>query len=174
MNEECKLMLRQQNPPQLCLDQVRKILHISKRKASWLLNSGIIPCSNNGKKTHQYRVDINDLISYMERIESDDLIQTPQEMSYTRNHIEFKEWLAYQWKTSKQILTVREAADLTGYSSQTINRWIDKDKLKSLTVQNKRVTTKEWLIEYYCTEGDKCREKSSKHISLLKKFNKAT
>ena len=44
-----KKTLRAQYPKKLTLDNVRCILHISKRKASWLLANGYIKHNNNGK-----------------------------------------------------------------------------------------------------------------------------
>ena len=47
-------------------EQVRQMLHVSKRKAKYLLDNGIIPCINTGKKTRQYRVKVSDIEYYME------------------------------------------------------------------------------------------------------------
>ena len=40
----------------LSLEDVRRILHISKRKAAWMLQNGIIKCEISQKKTKQYKV----------------------------------------------------------------------------------------------------------------------
>ena len=182
MTEESKIILKQQYPSQLCLDQVRIILHISKRKASWMLNNNIIPCSNTGKQTKQYKVEIDDLITYIEKVElGDSTIIIPSGLFTTRETPkpticspslppEFREWLANKWRYTKNILSIPEAAELTGYTSTTINRWINKGKLKSIQLPNMRAVPKESLIEYYYTEGHKCREKSAKHLRLFKKY----
>lgn len=46
-------------------ETVRQMLHISKRKAKYILDNGIIPCINTGKKTRQYKVKISDIEYYM-------------------------------------------------------------------------------------------------------------
>ena len=56
MTTQEKKALRAQYPKKLTLDNVRCILHISKRKASWLLANDYIKCKNNGKKTRQYSI----------------------------------------------------------------------------------------------------------------------
>ena len=38
---------------EISLEQLYKMLHISKRKASWMLNNGIIPCRIRPTKTHR-------------------------------------------------------------------------------------------------------------------------
>ena len=48
--------IRRNYPSILSLEQVRCILHISKRKAAWLLQNGHIGCTIGEKKTRQYSV----------------------------------------------------------------------------------------------------------------------
>jgi hypothetical protein len=43
--------LRDHYPQEVTSDQVRQMLHISKRKCAWMLQSGWIRCEDNGKKT---------------------------------------------------------------------------------------------------------------------------
>ena len=49
----------------LYAEEVCKILHISKRKCSWMLQNGSIPCKDTGKKTHRYLVLRHDLDEYI-------------------------------------------------------------------------------------------------------------
>ena len=182
MTEESKAILKQQYPSRLCLDQIRKILHISKRKTSWMLNNGIIPCVNNGKQTRQYKVDIEDLIAYIERVEcSDSTIIIPSGLFTAKTTTkpiissptlspEFREWLSHKWRYSKQILTISEVAELTGYSKKTINCWVNEGKLQSVLLPQNRAIPIECLIDYYLTDGHRSRKKSLKHLRLLKKY----
>ena len=59
--------IRRNYPPILSLEQVRCILHISKRKAAWLLQNGHIKCTIGEKKTRQYSVPRSELIKYIEK-----------------------------------------------------------------------------------------------------------
>ena len=70
MTPQEKKALRAQYSKKLTLNNVRCILHISKRKASWLLANGYIKCKNNGKKTRQYSIDIKDLFTYIDTAET--------------------------------------------------------------------------------------------------------
>lgn len=54
----------------LSLENVRCILHISKRKAAWMLQNGIIKCEISEKKTKQYKVRIEELFAYLARLSS--------------------------------------------------------------------------------------------------------
>ena len=44
-------ILLEQYPEVVSKDQMYKICHISKRKATWLLENGVNPCQTSGKKT---------------------------------------------------------------------------------------------------------------------------
>ena len=52
-------------PTVLSGEQVRSVLHISKRKCAWMLNNGFIKCENTGKKTRKYAVKLTDLIEFI-------------------------------------------------------------------------------------------------------------
>ena len=41
--------LRDHYPAEVTSDQVRQMLHISKRKCAWMLQNGWIRCEDNGK-----------------------------------------------------------------------------------------------------------------------------
>ena len=49
----------------LSAEQICKILHISKRKCAWMLQNGMIPCKDSGKKTRRYTVLRKDLDAYI-------------------------------------------------------------------------------------------------------------
>ena len=61
--------LKRRYPATLTLDEMRKILHISKRKASYMLKNGYIPCEDSGKKTRNFRIKLKDVIFYLEDID---------------------------------------------------------------------------------------------------------
>ena len=49
-------MIRAEYPEILSSEHIRQILGISRRKASWMLKNGHIPCKSSGKETHKYMV----------------------------------------------------------------------------------------------------------------------
>ena len=49
----------------ISLEQLYKMLHISKRKAAWMLQNGIIPCEIRNTPTHKYSVRKEDVLAYM-------------------------------------------------------------------------------------------------------------
>lgn len=59
--------LKGRYPEDLTLNEMRTILHISKRKASYMLKNGYMPCEDSGKKPPNFRVKLKDVISYLKR-----------------------------------------------------------------------------------------------------------
>ena len=49
----------------ISLEQLYKMLHISKRKAAWMLQNGIISCKIRNTPTHKYSVRKEDVLAYM-------------------------------------------------------------------------------------------------------------
>jgi hypothetical protein len=52
-------------PAYVNLEQVRTILHISRRKAAWLGKNGFIKGSISDKQTHQYFIKRDDLVYHI-------------------------------------------------------------------------------------------------------------
>ena len=52
---------------EISLEQLYKMLHISKRKAAWMLQNGIIPCEIRESLTHKYSIRKEDVLAYMEK-----------------------------------------------------------------------------------------------------------
>ncbi len=177
-------------PPILTLENVRVILRISKRKASWMLKNGYIKCKDSGKKTRQFQIDVNDLLDYIRRVEEDDIsVRVPTGLFNGKpaaTHHEdaiiapkiihesppddFCDWLADEWCDENEMLTTEEIALLTGYRQQTVQEWQKEKKLKSVFAQTKLVITKQWVIDFYTTYGYQIQNKSNKHILLLLKY----
>ena len=52
---------------EMSLEQLYKMLHVSKRKAAWMLNNGIIPCQIRPAKTHRYIILREDVEAYLQK-----------------------------------------------------------------------------------------------------------
>ena len=178
----------------LSLADITRILKISKRKASWMLQNGYIESKNSGKKTRQYKIKIEALFEYMDKVERNDpSVQIPlgifntniskertQRISDkpTTSYIhmslndDFKEWLDDEWFDVPEILSISDVSRITGYATATVQRWTATRKLKSVMVEDKKlITTKVWLIDFYYTVGHKIIIKNDRHIKLLTQYH---
>ena len=146
-------------------EQLRKILHISKRKCAWLLQSGVIPCTDNCNKTRRYAVKLDDVIEYI--IESEKAAERVQPQ---RPPEFFREQLIDEWFDVLDVLTISDVAGITGYTPNAVDRWIVKGSLRSVTVQTGIITCREWLADFYCGDGYNIVKKVDKHRKLLRKL----
>lgn len=162
-------------------EQLRQILHVSKRKCAWLLNNGIIPCDDNYQNSHRYAIKLDNVIAYLE-----DLENNPDKHNYPIGAFSskvnkplilprslpegFREQLTYEWYDIPEVLTIADVAKITGYTTNAIDRWIVKGNLRSVLVQTGLVTCREWLIEFYCNDGYNIIKKVDRHKGLLVKL----
>lgn len=175
----------------LSLEDVRCILHISKRKAAWMLQNGIIKCEISQKKTKQYKVQIEELFAYLDKAKRDDpSVQIPIGLfnakkpsgkekkerprpiltRHKKPTKAFRTWLTDRWSQEDEMLLTSGISRLTGYTQQTVQQWMKKGTLRSVRARNKLMTTKEWLVDFYCAEAYKIVRKSDKHIELMNRF----
>jgi hypothetical protein len=52
---------------EISLEQLYKMLHVSKRKAAWMLNKGILPCRIRPTATHRYIIRLEDVEIYLQK-----------------------------------------------------------------------------------------------------------
>ena len=96
----------------LTLTNVREILRISKISATWRLQSGYLKCEIKGTKMHQYSVMIEDLVEYINKTESGELIVPFPKRKHNTDELKgedsantlpinppskLKEWLIDEW-----------------------------------------------------------------------------
>lgn len=176
--------LKRQYSAILTLDEMRKILHISKRKASYMLKNGYIPCKDSGKKTRNFRIKLKDVIFYLE-----DVDKHPEKYTFPNGAFsskspnkcaewgsalpteEFRLWLEDMWYNVPDAMTITELTQLTGYASTTYQNWISEGKIKSISHYNKIVIAKEWLIDFYCKDGFAIIRRSKEHQKMLGSFS---
>ena len=149
-------------PAVISKDQLYRICHISKRKATWLLENGIIPCRDSGKKTRRFQIYTADVVNYLITLENE-----PQKVAipvgiFTSNkyrkkrenpvaHLprsELKKHLCLKWRSEPDALTITQISKITGYNMQTVGQWISKGKLQYVSCPDGRKVAKRWLIQF--------------------------
>lgn len=178
-------------PQVLSGEQVRCTLHISKRKCAWMLNNGFIKCQNTGKRTRKYTVLKEDLLTYIEDWQKHpEKYITPYAEFSTAKYattrkprlrktgfpsslpVGFRAWLEQEFETVPDTLTIPQTIATTGYTDNTVNRWLRQGHLKSVQTQTTKIIPKLWLIDFYCTHAYTITNMSDKHIKLMQKFFK--
>ena len=182
--------IRSTYPEILSLENIRCILRISKRKAAWMLQHGIIKCEIGEKQTRQYRIKMDDLFEYLDKFEQGDpSVMTPigrfnakkvkkprppqevlPQIMFAKPPDDFRLWLEDEWYKESDLLLSKDMGRITGYDRHTIQRWFVEKRVRSVWTQNQLISTKTWLIDFYCEDAYAIVRKSDTHIDLMKRY----
>ena len=158
-------------PPVLTGEQVRNVLHISKRKCAWMLQNGVIPCKDTEKKTRRYTIEITDVIHYVNTVSENpnayfippifSAKKSTSEIRYPNELREdFSEWLTKRWCHRKDTLSPKEIEKLLGYEHESVRRLVNRGYLKCVKAQGEEIIAKEWLITFLSNYGFKITKKN--------------
>ena len=173
--------LLKQYPEVVSKEQFRIMCHISKRTACYLLQSGLVPCIQTGKKSCSYKIRMKDIIHYMKLREKYPGRYKPPK-GYYMDTTSTSHWLAMQNRelppgvtTSKlkkyyseknkaypDLLNVRQVSEIAGYCTSVVLKWIHSHELPALPVGNSHLVPKHILIEYMAGEAYRNRIPKSK------------
>ena len=181
---------------ELSLEQLRQKLHISKRKAAWMLQNGVIPCRIVDTPTHlRYYVKEEDLRAYMKQSVTEskkefirgqfssrnkDAPQTEEacgaEISVfaylsRKDRNKFERMLEKRLAIYPDALSVYRVAKIIGYSERTIRWHIAKGRLFATLQERKYLVSKYSLIKFLASEkGFAMQPKSEWHEKAIKWF----
>jgi hypothetical protein len=154
-------------PDPMSRNDFRIACHIGTRTSLYLLQSGLVPCKNNGKKTRCYKIAKKDVAEYLYRRESDPMRYTPpsgwyynypkhkkpaasleRKLNYTgEERLLAKEWYEQQLANYPDVLTVAQVCEVTGYQRHTILKWCSKGLLKTI------LQTPKYMIPIFSTRS---------------------
>jgi len=149
-----------QYPKYVSKEQMRIICHISKRKARYLLQSGLVPCENSGKLTRNYKIKTADVVKYLQdREELPEKYKYEQSSSNTRYiysklaelGTDIESLSAYYeelFKDYPDIVTVADIAQMTGFTRGSVTGWLKDKKIKSFKIKNVYRVPKIYLLKF--------------------------
>ena len=182
----------------LSLEQLYKMLHISKRKAAWMLQNGIIPCEIRNTPTHKYSVRKEDVLAYIAKSDHEKRKEIPvgifnakktnnprrteapdsdcggyfDDTHYKlrgKERARFKEMLEDLLSAVPDTLTVDEVAELTGYHRRTVLRYVQRKYIYAVAIMGKNYISKQSIINYLATDkAFRNRQKTEWHKSVIK------
>ena len=186
----------------ISLEQLYKMLHISKRKAAWMLQNGIIPCEIRNTPTHKYSIRKEDVLAYIAKSDREKRKEIPvgifnakktnnprrtespgsdcggyfDDTNYKlrgKERARFKEMLEDLLSAVPDTLTVDEVAELTGYHRRTILRYVQRKYIYAVNIMGKYYISKQSIINYLATDkAFKNTQKSEWHITVIEDFKK--
>ena len=166
-------------PATISKDQFCKVCHMSKKTSTKYLGS-VIPCSDNGKKTHRYSIAKADLIAFLERYperHNISLLHPVIRCSKTAfssmplsDHARsvMKDYYSEILRSEKEILRISDICRITGYGKTIVNTWFLSGNLKYVVIRGAKHTAKEILIDFMSSDAfDKIFRKSNWHIRQI-------
>ena len=181
----------------ISLEQLYKMLHISKRKAAWMLKNGIIPCEIRESLTHKYSIRKEDVLAYMAKSDREKRKEIPvgifnakktnnprrtespdsdcggyfDDTHYKlrgKERVRFKKMLEELLSAVPDSLTVDEVAELTGYHRRTVLRYVQRKYIYAVNIMGKYYISKHSIINYLATDkAFKNTQKSEWHEDVI-------
>lgn len=170
------------------MEQLRKMLHVSKRKASWMLRNGVIPCENRGCATHTFIIRMEDVEAYLAK----PLRQRKKEIpvggfNAKPIHIELhpgyclklrgakrERYIEFLEKTMSDVpdaLTVNDADTVIGYHRQTVYNHTANGDITAIRISGKYIIPKSELIQYLATDrAFRIQRKSEWHLKIISNY----
>ena len=166
---------------EISLEQLYKMLHISKRKAAWMLQNGIIPCEIRPTKTHRYVIQMEDVQVYLRKKRSTRRKEIPvgifnakptkQTVVINNNRPmdsvdigecfvviadecrdAFKAHVERRLRYFPDALTADKAAEIIGYSPHTVLSYIRQKRIFAVQISGKYILPKTALVEFLVTD----------------------
>ena len=162
---------------ELSLEQLRQKLHISKRKAAWMLQNGVIPCRIVDTPTHlRYYVKEEDLERYLAKSPSERSREIPVGVFSSRkektlplkmggrdhNSVNitltsneramFTHLLEKRMEIYPDAMDINRVAKITGYSRTTILRRVQNGDIFAVMMNDEYVISKEGVIEFFASD----------------------
>lgn len=156
--------LREQYPEYVTENQLYKICHIAKRSAKYLLDNGIIPCENNGKKTRKYRIALNDIIVYLEKRDKTLNSMIPRGCVNSRvprsprvslsailsseSESVLRGYFEYIYADYPDVVEPWDVSEMTGLNHNTVLKLLKKNEIQSLMVGTKYKIPKQFVMAF--------------------------
>lgn len=176
---------------EISLEQMRIMLHISKRKAAWMLQTGVIPCRMRDTPTHKYAVRMEDVEAYLDRTYAERRDEIPVGLFNSNCHNRphrnpetyitvrgeeqdrYIEFLEVKLRKEPDRLTLDQTSEILGYAHKTVEKFIQEGTLFSLKVYGMHYIPKVQLIAFLASDrAFAIQAKSEWHTKMIEKFLK--
>ena len=183
---------------ELSLEQLRVKLKISKRKAAWMLQNGVIPCRIVDTPTHlRYYVKEEDLRAYMKQSITESRKEFIRGQFSSRNKnapetnkVSGDEINVYSYLSKKErnkfermlekrlaiypdVMDIKRIVSIIGYTDRTIRWHIGKGRIFAIIQDRKYLVSKYSLIKFLASDkGFAMQPKSEWHEKAIKWFIK--
>ena len=171
-------------PEYITKEQMYRICHISKKTCLFLLESGLVPSVDSGKRTRRFKIKTVDVVQYLrERDDYPELYKAPDgfyksagckkapsfdEVFTKSDLVMMRKYYEEHLTNYPDMMSIEQVAGFTGYCRTSVRAWCSKQEVKCFLIRQRFQIPKECLLDflvskYFIGIG----VKSSKH----RKFN---
>ena len=150
----------EQYPIYMTKDQMYRVCHISKKTCLFLLESGLVPCLDSGKKTRRFKIKTTDVIHYLEERDRHPEYYKPPEGYYKQPHIPqprvlsehdllvMRQFYEKELASWPDVMTIKQVSAFTGYGKTSVERWCTKGHLQHFCIKQKYLVPKIYLLDF--------------------------
>lgn len=179
----CREVL-EEYPEYITKEQMYRICHISKKTCLFLLESGLVPSVDSGKKTRRFKIKTADVVQYLrERDDYPELYKAPDgfyksagckkapsfdEVFTKSDLVTMRKYYEEHLINYPDVMSIEQIAEFTGYCKTSVRAWCSKQEVKCFLIRQRFQIPKEYLLDFLVSRyfiG--IAVKSSKH----RKFN---
>jgi len=166
--------LKKQYPEFVTKEQLYKIARISKEHAKWLLDEGVIPCADTGKKTRKYKIAVADIIRYLKLRDKG---KVPRPVINKRNGTKYRseyckavepfpiKYAQYLFSDAPDVITTKQFCVYTKMSYDAARRKIQRNLISAILIDQKYYVLKLDAIKYAAGLD------YAKYLNLIKKYD---
>ena len=185
---------------EISLEQLYKMLHISKRKASWMLNNGIIPCRIRPTKTHRYAILLEDVEIYLHKQRKARREEIPvgifnakprkRAVLLNRQHVDtvtiaecyitladdckdtFRAHVEKRLRYAADACDIDTAAEIIGYSRGMVLSHIQQKHIDAVRISGKYIISKAAIVDFLVSDvAFGIVNKSAWHMNTILMFS---
>ena len=185
---------------EISLEQLYKMLHISKRKASWMLNNGIIPCRIRPTATHRYIIRLEDVEIFLQNQRKARREEIPvgisgakprkREVLLNRRSVDtvtiaecyitladdckeaFRAHVENRLRYTADAFVIDTAAEIIGYSRGMVLSHIQQKHIDAVRISGKYIISKAAIVDFLVSDiAFGIVNKSAWHLSTILMFS---
>lgn len=180
--------LRSQFPEQVSLEQMYKICHMAKRSAKYLLDNGIVPCVDSGKKTCRYMIKIDDIIVYLEsrarigtQIPNGALTSRKSQHRFSfasiilnaSNEVEVKHYFEFLYADFPDVVDTTDLVEMTGFHKSHLLKLLKSGEIEALNIDNTYFIPQSCVLNFVSSSHYlNSKSNSPKFLRILGGFEK--
>lgn len=151
-------------PEYITKEQMYRICHISKKTCLFLLESGLVPSVDSGKKTRRFKIKTTDVVQYLrERDDYPELYKAPDGFYKSTDYkkapsfdevftkgdlVTMRKYYEELLINQSDVMTIEQVAEFTGYCKTSVRAWCNKQEVKCFLIRQRFQIPKEYLLDF--------------------------